>query len=92
MAFWERLPVQRRAVSSVTRSPSRSNVVAGVRVALLTHAPCPARVRQDNQDDIFGTDLHIPKGDVSGCQSGRILGHEGVGTMEIYIESSSYVR
>ncbi len=28
---------------------------------------------------ICGTDLHILKGDVPGCQPGRILGHEGVG-------------
>ncbi|MEA3145544.1 MAG: alcohol dehydrogenase, partial [Verrucomicrobiota bacterium] len=31
---------------------------------------------------ICGTDLHILKGDVPSCQSGRILGHEGVGIVE----------
>lgn len=31
---------------------------------------------------ICGTDLHILKGDVPTCESGRILGHEGVGTVE----------
>jgi alcohol dehydrogenase len=31
---------------------------------------------------ICGTDLHILKGDVSSCQPGRILGHEGVGFIE----------
>jgi alcohol dehydrogenase len=31
---------------------------------------------------ICGTDLHILKGDVPGCQPGRILGHEGVGIVE----------
>lgn len=31
---------------------------------------------------ICGTDLHILKGDVSSCQPGRILGHEGVGVIE----------
>ncbi len=31
---------------------------------------------------ICGTDLHILKGDVSTCQPGRILGHEGVGVIE----------
>src|SRR5580658_4342600 len=31
---------------------------------------------------ICGTDLHILKGDVPSCQPGRILGHEGVGTIE----------
>lgn len=31
---------------------------------------------------ICGTDLHILKGDVATCQSGRILGHEGVGIVE----------
>ena len=28
---------------------------------------------------ICGTDLHILKGDVDTCESGRVLGHEGVG-------------
>jgi alcohol dehydrogenase len=31
---------------------------------------------------ICGTDLHILKGDVSTCQPGRILGHEGVGIVD----------
>ncbi|NSL51420.1 zinc-dependent alcohol dehydrogenase family protein [Calidifontibacillus erzurumensis] len=31
---------------------------------------------------ICGTDLHILKGDVPTCESGRILGHEGVGIIE----------
>ncbi len=31
---------------------------------------------------ICGTDLHILKGDVPTCESGRILGHEGVGIVE----------
>jgi alcohol dehydrogenase len=31
---------------------------------------------------ICGTDLHILKGDVPTCQPGRILGHEGVGTVD----------
>ena len=31
---------------------------------------------------ICGTDLHILKGDVPTCKHGRILGHEGVGTIE----------
>ena len=30
---------------------------------------------------ICGTDLHILKGDVATCKAGRILGHEGVGTI-----------
>jgi alcohol dehydrogenase len=30
---------------------------------------------------ICGTDLHILKGDVASCEPGRILGHEGVGTI-----------
>jgi alcohol dehydrogenase len=30
---------------------------------------------------ICGTDLHILKGDVASCAPGRILGHEGVGTI-----------
>jgi alcohol dehydrogenase len=31
---------------------------------------------------ICGTDLHILKGDVSTCQPGRILGHEGIGVIQ----------
>lgn len=31
---------------------------------------------------ICGTDLHILKGDVSTCATGRILGHEGVGVVQ----------
>ncbi|KAH6874198.1 chaperonin 10-like protein [Thelonectria olida] len=31
---------------------------------------------------ICGTDLHIRKGDVTTCQPGRILGHEGVGIVQ----------
>ena len=31
---------------------------------------------------ICGTDLHILKGDVATCQSGTILGHEGVGVVD----------
>lgn len=31
---------------------------------------------------ICGTDLHILKGDVPSCSPGRILGHEGIGTVE----------
>ena len=32
---------------------------------------------------ICGTDLHILKGDVASCQPGRVLGHEGVGVIDI---------
>ncbi len=31
---------------------------------------------------ICGTDLHILRGDLPGCESGRILGHEGVGVID----------
>ncbi|HAT1864819.1 TPA: zinc-dependent alcohol dehydrogenase family protein [Legionella pneumophila] len=31
---------------------------------------------------ICGSDLHILKGDVSTCQPGRILGHEGIGVVQ----------
>ena len=31
---------------------------------------------------ICGSDLHILKGDVSSCEPGRILGHEGVGVVD----------
>jgi len=35
-----------------------------------------------NKTTICGTDLHILKGDVNTCTPGRILGHEGIGTVE----------
>ncbi len=31
---------------------------------------------------IFGTDLHILKGEVPSCKPGRILGHEDVGIVD----------
>lgn len=42
--------------------------------------PTDAIVRVDTTT-ICGTDLHILKGDVPSVESGRILGHEGVGTI-----------
>jgi threonine dehydrogenase-like Zn-dependent dehydrogenase len=42
--------------------------------------PTDAVVRVDTTT-ICGTDLHILKGDVPGVTEGRILGHEGVGTV-----------
>jgi alcohol dehydrogenase len=44
-------------------------------------APTDAIVRIA-KTTICGTDLHILKGDVPTCAPGRILGHEGVGTVE----------
>lgn len=44
-------------------------------------APTDAIVRV-TKTTICGTDLHILKGDVPSCQPGRILGHEGVGTVD----------
>lgn len=38
---------------------------------------------------ICGTDLHILKGDVADVEEGRVLGHEGIGTIE---ETGSGVR
>jgi alcohol dehydrogenase len=43
-------------------------------------APSDAIVRL-SKTTICGTDLHILKGDVPTCAPGRILGHEGVGTV-----------
>lgn len=42
--------------------------------------PSDAIVRV-SKTTICGTDLHILKGDVATCQTGRILGHEGIGTV-----------
>jgi alcohol dehydrogenase len=46
---------------------------------LIIH-PTDAIVRVDTTT-ICGTDLHILKGDVPAVQEGRVLGHEGVGTI-----------
>jgi alcohol dehydrogenase len=42
--------------------------------------PTDAIVQVDTTT-ICGTDLHILKGDVPAVTDGRILGHEGVGTI-----------
>jgi alcohol dehydrogenase len=44
-------------------------------------APADAIVKI-TKTTICGTDLHILKGDVPSCETGRILGHEGVGIVE----------
>ncbi|CCM01062.1 uncharacterized protein FIBRA_03110 [Fibroporia radiculosa] len=44
-------------------------------------APTDAIVKL-SKTTICGTDLHILKGDVPSVQQGRILGHEGLGTVE----------
>ena len=46
----------------------------------LIHGPTDAIVKIDTTT-ICGTDLHILKGDVPAVTPGRILGHEGVGTI-----------
>jgi len=43
--------------------------------------PTDAIIRM-TKTTICGTDLHILKGDLPSCESGRILGHEGVGVIE----------
>jgi alcohol dehydrogenase len=45
-------------------------------------APTDAIVKV-TRTTICGTDLHILKGDVPTCQPGRILGHEGVGVVDL---------
>jgi alcohol dehydrogenase len=44
-------------------------------------APTDAIVRI-TKTTICGTDLHILKGDLPSCKTGRILGHEGIGVIE----------
>src|SRR5471030_468646 len=57
------------------------------RMALLDH-PKPQIIETGDaiiriaKTTICGTDLHILKGDVPSCEPGRVLGHEGVGTVE----------
>jgi alcohol dehydrogenase len=56
--------------------------------ALLDHpkpeitAPGDAIIRI-TKTTICGTDLHILKGDVPTCEPGRVLGHEGIGVVDI---------
>jgi alcohol dehydrogenase len=45
-------------------------------------APTDAIVKM-TRTTICGTDLHILKGDLPSCKPGRILGHEGVGIIEV---------
>jgi alcohol dehydrogenase len=45
-------------------------------------APTDAIVKM-TKTTICGTDQHILKGDVPTCQPGRILGHEGIGVVDI---------
>jgi alcohol dehydrogenase len=45
-------------------------------------APTDAIVKV-TKTTICGTDLHILKGDVATCKPGRILGHEGVGVVDV---------
>src|SRR3546814_4203842 len=54
-------------------------------------APTDAIVRV-TKTTICGTDLHILKGDVTTCEPGRILGHEGVGSEEHTSELQSLMR
>ncbi len=45
--------------------------------------PClPTVLLLRTSNELAGTDLHILKGDVATCDTGRILGHEGVGVVE----------
>jgi alcohol dehydrogenase len=54
----------------------------------LEQRPKPALAAADDaivkirKTTICGTDLHILKGDVPTCEPGRILGHEGIGTVD----------
>lgn len=54
-------------------------------------APTDAIVRI-TRTTICGTDLHILKGDVPTCETGRILGHEGVGIIEAVGEAVTRFR
>ncbi|KAK0477914.1 chaperonin 10-like protein [Armillaria novae-zelandiae] len=45
--------------------------------------PClPAVFLSRTSNELVGTDMHILKGDVASCDTGRILGHEGVAVVE----------
>ncbi|KAF5008478.1 hypothetical protein FDECE_5237 [Fusarium decemcellulare] len=60
-------------------------VYNGANVVALEERPTPKLASETDaiikvtKTTICGTDLHIRKGDVPSCQSGRVLGHEGVG-------------
>lgn len=62
----------------VYQGPGKKSLEDRPRPKLL--APTDAIVKV-GKTTMCGTDLHILKGDVPSCQPGRILGHEGVGTI-----------
>jgi alcohol dehydrogenase len=63
----------------VYRGPGSKAVEDRPKPAILSADDAIIRVTHTT---ICGTDLHILKGDVPTCESGRILGHEGVGIVE----------
>jgi alcohol dehydrogenase len=52
----------------------------------IIQAPTDAIVKLTHTT-ICGTDLHILRGDVPTCEAGRILGHEGVGLVDVVGDS-----
>lgn len=63
----------------VYRGPSSKAVEDRPKPQLRDPGDAIVKVRKTT---ICGTDLHILEGDVATCAPGRILGHEGVGTVE----------
>ena len=63
----------------VYQGPNQKNLEDRAKPAI--QLPTDAIVRV-TKTTICGTDLHILKGDVATCQSGTILGHEGVGVVD----------
>ena len=85
------------SVTTELRSPATQSDATDGMKALVYHAPGkraweerPRPVIQEATDAIVrittsticGTDLHILKGDVPSVAPGRILGHEGIGTVQ----------
>ena len=72
----------RAAVTSmkalVYKGPGKKALEDHARPVITAPTDAIVKVRKTT---ICGTDLHILKGDVATCKPGRILGHEGVGTI-----------
>jgi alcohol dehydrogenase len=76
------------SASSAKYSKMKALVYKGIGIVKLEERPRPKlesptdAIIKVSKTTICGTDLHIRGGDVATCAPGRILGHEGVGTVE----------
>ncbi|KAI2606474.1 GroES-like protein [Hypoxylon fragiforme] len=75
-------------MASPIPSSIKGLVYTGLNTTALQSRPAPTlttptdAIVKVTKTTICGTDLHIRKGDVPSCPTGRILGHEGVGVVQ----------